>query len=134
MGKQQVEIITDDLDGSDITGQDIKPQTITFEGKKYEVYMSASNTQKFVDFLSGVAPLISKSSPKPGAKKSSTSPSTGSTVNTYGYPIDDVRAWAEAQGLKGKNGNPVTTGGGDKSKATRRINQEIYDAYHDAQK
>lgn len=127
MGVKQVTQITDDFDGSDLTGKDIEPQTITFEGKKYEVYMSAANTERFQDFLSGTAPLVQKSSSSTGSgRRSSSTAPTNSTVNTYGYPVADVRSWAVSEGLKGKNGNPIT-------EETRRINQDIYDAYHEAQ-
>ena len=63
MGKQTItkNVVIDDLDGSDLP-EDTEPVTITFDGKKYEVYMGSKSTERFMDFLTGVAPLTNGSS------------------------------------------------------------------------
>jgi hypothetical protein len=120
MGIRQV--LVDDLDGKELPS-DTKAQTVTFEGKKYEVYLSAKNTERFVDFLTGVLPLTAPAS----NGGSSNGAGNRTKTETYGYDYQEVKAWAIAKGIKGKTGAPVT-------ESTTRIGQTVYDAYHAAQK
>jgi hypothetical protein len=120
MGIKQV--IVDDFDGLTELPEGTEPQEVTFGGKKYKVYLSAANAERFVDFLSGKAPL-STSPGDPARTSNSTDGGSRVKTNTYGHDYAEVKAWAIANGIKAANGNPVT-------EKTPRIGQSIYDAFH----
>lgn len=113
MGIKQ--ILVDDFDGRDLPA-DTKPQTVTFDGTKYDVYMSARNTERFLDFLTGTAPLV-------GAGAVRTTPERTDNTERYGYTAKDVRDWAEESGH--------TIDGKTLSKRGK-VSQAWYDAIKDA--
>jgi hypothetical protein len=85
MGIKQ--ILVDDLDGRDLPA-DTKAQSVTFDGKKYDVYLSARNTERFIDFLTGVAPLVGSTG---GGRASSGSRPKSNAA--------EIRAWAKSNGM-----------------------------------
>lgn len=121
MGIKQV--LVDDLTGEELPSE-TKPMTVTVDGKKHEVYLSAKSSERLMDMLTGVAPLLNGHKAPAAAASSSTG--SRSKTETYGYDYAEVKTWAIANGIKAKNGNPVT-------EKTPRIGQDVYDAYKAAQ-
>lgn len=120
MPRKVVSVIADDFDGKDLP-EDTKPVVLSLERDAYNLYLSDENLGKLREALKPFTDGAEKASAT--ARRSSGSASSGGfTVNTYGYPVAEVRAWAIKNKKKAKSGAPITA-------ATRRINQDIYDAY-----
>jgi len=116
MGKRT--ILFDDLDGRELPG-DTQGQKVRFDGKDYEVFLSADSTDKFLAFLKGDAPLA-RTAPSPRPSRAAASHDK--------ERMKAIRAWAIENKVKYKNaqGNEVTLG------ERGRIPQEIIDAYDKA--
>lgn len=113
MGKKT--ILVDDLDGSTLP-ESTQGLTVTVNGKKHEVFLSARNTERFMDFLNGQGTLTS---PVPASRRTAV---RASTTDTYGYNNAEVREWAQATGYQ-HNDKPLGAKG--------RIPQGVFDAYHE---
>lgn len=119
MGIRQ--ILEDDLTGAPLPDE-TKPQTVTFEGTKYQVYLSASSSERFAAFLSGQEPLLSSYKSSATPRKSSGAGKGSDSTNRYGYTAADVRAWADETGHK-VDGKGLAAQG--------RVSQAWFDAIKD---
>ncbi len=120
---QTVTLVKDDFDGSDLP-EGTEPIRLSLGRTTYALYLSEANHGKLMDaltpFIEG-AETVSNAAAAPQRRRGG-SEGSGGTVDTYGFPTADVRAWAQSEKVKqAKNGKPV----GDKG----RIPQDIYDAY-----
>lgn len=123
MGIKQ--IITDDLTDETLTDE-VKPTDVRVDGEDYSVYLSDESKETFIAFLKGEAPLLKRTSRIPTAPKKKASTGSGTyTVDTYGYPAAEVRAWAKKNKVSNidKNGNEKPVGD------VGRLTQNVYDAY-----
>ena len=122
MGRKTV--LVDDFDGKELS-DDTQPVNLSLGRTTYRLYLSEKNYGKLLD---AVNPFIENAETVQAAARKSTASGTGrgnSTVDTYGYPVKDVREWARANNIKNDNGNPVADRG--------RISQGVYDQYKAAQ-
>ena len=101
MGKRT--ILVDDLDGRELP-DDTKPLVVSVDGKKHELFLSAKNTERFMDFLNGDGPLT-------------TAPAAARKTAAAKSNAKEVREWAK------QNGFPDLPDRG-------RIPAEVMDAYN----
>lgn len=100
MGKRTVEIITDDLTGAELS-ENVEPTIVTFDGKKYSLYLSATSATRFHDFLEGNAPLIPASAPRATTRASTRSGTLSSEAKEQ---QQQIRKWAQDNEVANKNG------------------------------
>lgn len=121
MPRRTIEVLTDDLDGKELP-DDTQPVRLTVNRTTYNLYLSDANYGKLLEALNPFTEGAETAASAVSRKRARNSSGVATTVNTYGYPVADVRAWAIKKKMKAKSGAPIT-------EATRRINQDIYDAY-----
>lgn len=91
---QRVQIILeDDYDGTEAD------QTVTFglDGAEYEIDLSAKNASALRDSL---APWVTKARRTGGRRRRAGATSNGSSGSGGGVSTNEVRAWAQDQGMK----------------------------------
>ncbi|HLU60486.1 MAG TPA: Lsr2 family protein [Pseudonocardia sp.] len=109
MAKQTTVTLVDDLDGS-VADEQIE---FAFEGKSYEIDLSAANSAKLREAL---APFISAARRTSGRRRSGGS--TASRPTTDRELNQAIREWAQKQGMK------ISERG--------RIPSNVLEAYHKA--
>lgn len=122
MGRKTV--LVDDLDGTDLP-DDAQPIRLSLGRTTYSLYLSEDNHGKLLEALNPFIENAETLSASAARRTPSTASRTNNTVDTYGYPIADVRAWAQKTKYTQENGKTI----GDKG----RIPQAVYDAYKAAQ-
>jgi hypothetical protein len=106
----------DDLDGTDL-GPDAKPTSFSVGGKRYSLYLSDENLEKFYDVLKPYTEAADVAYDHAPVKRASAKAAKDEPKH--------IRRWAEKNGIQ-HNGKPVTVN--DRG----RVPQDVRDAWVDA--
>src|SRR4051794_2197041 len=117
MAKRTIEVLTDDIDGTELKDRDGQSLTFSVGGARYEIDLSQKNVDKFFNALTPYMENGRKvSGRRPQAAPAATASTTGKTAaRTDKEQLQAIRDWARDQGLD------VSSRG--------RISKQIMDAY-----
>ncbi|SDE45821.1 histone-like nucleoid-structuring protein Lsr2 [Auraticoccus monumenti] len=110
MGKRTIELLVDDIDGTELNENDGKTIRFAWQGVEYSIDLSEKNAKKFED---AVEPYRTNATRVGGR----VSRGAGVATRTDRSQLAAIRKWARAKGMK------VSERG--------RISQEVLDAYND---
>lgn len=114
MGRRTIEVVIDDLDGTELEEAEARTVDFTYNGVGYQLDLSEKNAKKLDNAL---APYVAHATRSGGRQRRGTG--GGAPVRTDREQLQAMREWARQNGYK------VADRG--------RVSQEIQDAYHAAQ-
>jgi hypothetical protein len=96
MGKKVIETVefVDDWDGTPLKERDAEPRYLTFEGVKYEYYLTGEHQLELADIIKKLTSGTPVGTDTPARKTARTS-----SLNTYGLDAKEVREVGLSEGI-----------------------------------
>lgn len=113
MGRRTIEVVYDDLDGTELEEEETRSIDFTYNGVDYQIDLSEKNAKKLDD---AIAPFVAHATRVGGRQRRGTGGSTA--VRTDKEQLQAMREWGRQNGYK------VSDRG--------RVSQEIQEAYNAA--
>jgi hypothetical protein len=98
MGKKVVESVEfyDDWDGTPLEEKDAKPRYLTFEGVRYEYYLTNEHQHELADIIKK---LTSGTAVPPESSRKASKTTRSTSLNTYGLDAKEVREVGLSEGI-----------------------------------